>query len=172
MRGCRSADLGLGIGVLAIVIAVGCSEPALNALPENPCALLSTQQVASAAGVEVSRALRQLSQRESIEAGRAGREPAPGSVCRYETPGELVSIAVILPDRRGPLGSRWRAPHCVARPRPWETQDDRVWMLGARAAVCVGPDLFVWVSVQMGHEPGAVVAATGVARAILRRLPS
>jgi hypothetical protein len=72
--------------MLVAIAVIGCSGPALTALPENPCHLLSAQQVAAAAGVEISGAHRVLSQRESIEAGQPGRQLPPGSICQYESP--------------------------------------------------------------------------------------
>jgi hypothetical protein len=69
MRTRCSAGLLFGLGMLALGAAICCSAPSLTALPENPCDLLSKQQVASAAGVKISKATRALSQRESIESG-------------------------------------------------------------------------------------------------------
>jgi hypothetical protein len=140
-------------------------------LPENPCDLLSVKQVA-AAGVEISRAERVLSQQESIESSQPGRQRSAGSICRYNSPSRLVSIAVIFPDRRGPLDSRSQPARCRAGSEPVDSRDDRIWRAGGATAVCVGPDLVVWISVQMAHEPGATEAATGVARAIVQRLPA
>jgi hypothetical protein len=157
--------------ILVAIGIIGCSGPALTALPENPCDLLSVRQVAAAAGVEISGAHRVLSQRESIEASQPGRQPPPGSICRYESPTPLVSIAVIFPDRRGPLARRSEAPRCRAGNALVVSRDGRIWRAGGASAVCVGSDLVVWVSVQMAHESGATPAAMGVARAVVQRLP-
>ena len=157
--------------MLLAIAVIGCSAPGLTSLPENPCDLLSVRQVAAAAGVEISGAHRVLSQRESMEVGRSGRPPASGSICRYESPTPLVSIAVIFPDRRGPLDRRSETPRCRAAGTAGVSNDARVWRAGGASAVCVGPDLVVWVSVQMAHESGASPAAMGVARAIAQRLP-
>lgn len=158
-----------------LVAAIGCSAPTLTALPDNPCDLISARQVAAAAGVEISRTTRVLSQRESIDSSRSGRRPTAGAICRYETPSELGSIAVILPDRRGPLGTRSEPPTCGANDPTASARsspDGRVRISGGSGSVCVGPDLLVWVAVQQAHQRRATNAATGVANAILRRLPS
>jgi hypothetical protein len=125
--------------------------------------------------VEISRATRELSQRESIDSSRSGRRPAAGSICVYETPSELGSIAVIFPDRRGPLRSRSEPPSCGAygpTASAGSSPHGGVWISGGSGSVCVGPDLLVWVSVQEAHQRRATDAATGVANAILRRLRS
>jgi hypothetical protein len=44
--------------VIASIVVIECSAPALTALPENPCDLLSVRQAAAAAGVEISGAHR------------------------------------------------------------------------------------------------------------------
>ena len=136
---------------------------------------LRLRNCATAAGVEISKATRVLSQRESIESSKSGRQPVAGSICRYETPSELGSISVIFPDRRGPLASRAEPAKCGAHgptASAVSSTDGRVWISGGTGAVCVGPGLLVWVSVQMAHQPRATDAATRVAGAILRRLPS
>ena len=175
MRTRHSAWLPFRPGMLVLGAAIGCSAPTLTALPDNPCDLLSARQVATAAGVEISKATRVLSQRESIESSKSGRQPVAGSICRYETPSELGSISVIFPDRRGPLASRAEPAKCGAHgptASAVSSTDGRVWISGGTGAVCVGPGLLVWVSVQMAHQPRATDAATRVAGAILRRLPS
>ena len=174
MRTYRGDELRFGLGMLVLGAVIGCSGPALTVLPENPCDLLSEGQVATAAGVQISKATRVLSQGESIESANSGRQPPAGSICRYETPSELGSIAVIFPDRRGPLGSRSEPPKCGARgpaASAGSSPDGRSLISGGSGSVCVGPDLLVWVSVQMAHERRATDAATGVANAILRRMP-
>ena len=176
MRTRPSMEFTCCVGVLPLVAVVACSAPALTALPENPCDLLSVKQVAAAAGVEISGANRVLSQRESLEAATSAQGSAPGSICQYETPSEFGSIAVILPDHRGPLGSRSDPANCGTQwPTQWPkagSEDGRVRVSGGTASVCLGPDLVVWVSVQMGTGPRGSEAARGVARAIVRRLRS
>ena len=167
--------LAFGGAMLALAVAVGCSSPKLAALPENPCDLLSARQVAIATGVEIAGAKRVLSQSESIKAGKPGHQPPAGSICSYETRSELGSIAVIFPDRRGPLGTPSEPPNCgplSPTARSVSSLSGRAWVSGGAIGVCAGPDLIVWVSVQMAHEPRASQAAVEVARAILQRLPS
>jgi len=165
-----------GCGVLTLALAVGCSSAKLAALPENPCDLLSARQVAAATGLEIVAVKRVLSQRQSIEAGKPGYQPPAGSICSYETRSQLGSISIIPPLRRGPLGTRSAAPNCgppvAPSARSVSSPDGRFWGSGGTIAVCVGPDLIVWISVQMAHERRASDAAVGVARAILQRLPS
>lgn len=168
----RSIEFTCCVGVLPLFALIACSAPALTALPENPCDLLSVEELAAATGVEISGASRVLGHRETFEAARSGQEPRRGSICRYETPSEFGSIAVIFPDRRGPLASRSEPPNCGTQWPTSGSEDRRVGVSGGTASVCVGPDLVVWVSVQMGIGPRAPDAARGVARAILRRLPS
>lgn len=176
LSGARSSrGSAFGVGVLALAVALGCSSPKLAALPENPCDLVSARQVAAATGLEIVAAKRVLSQRESIESGKPGHEPRAGSICSYETRSELGAILVIFPDRRSPLGAPTDASHCgpvASSGRSVSSLGGRAWGSGGTIAVCVGPDLIVWISVQMAHERRASDAAVGVARAILHRVPS
>jgi hypothetical protein len=124
--------------IATLLTEIGCSTPALTELPENPCELLSVKQVAAAAGVEISGAERVLSQQESLESGQPGHQRAAGSICRYDSPTPLVSIAVIVPDRRGPLDSRSEPARCRAAREPVDSSTDRIWRAGGASAVCVG----------------------------------
>jgi hypothetical protein len=131
----RRLEFAAASRMLAVAAVVGCSAPALTALPENPCDLLSVEELAAATGVKISGANRVLGQRESFEAARSGQEPRPGSICRYETPSEFGSIAVIFRDRRGPLGSRSEPPNCGTHWSAAASEDGRVRVSGGTASV-------------------------------------
>lgn len=171
MQALRRLQFAAISSVFSVAAVIGCSRPALAVLPENPCELLSVRQVSAAAGVQISGAQRVLSQQESFEAGASSQPPASGSICRYDSPTPLVSIAVIFPDRRGALDRRSEAPRCAGADAANDSIDPRIWSAGGARAVCVGPELVVWVAVQMAHESNAGPAAMGVARAIVQRLP-
>lgn len=148
----RSIEFTWSVGLLPLAL-IACSATALTALPDNPCDLLSVEELAAATGVEISGASRVLGQRESFAAAKSEQEPRRGSICRYETPSEFGSIAVIVPDRRGPLASRSEPPNCGTHWPTAGSEDGRVRVSGGTASVCVGPNLVVWVSVQMGFGP-------------------
>jgi hypothetical protein len=171
MQALRRLQFAAVSSAFSVAAVIGCSRPALAVLPENPCELLSVQQVSAAAGVQVSGAQRVPGQQGSLEAGAASQPPASGSICRYDSPTPLVSIAVFFPDRRGALDRRSEDPRCAGADAANDSIDPRIWPAGGAHAVCVGPDLVVWVAVQMGHEPNAAPAGLGVARAIVQRLP-
>jgi len=74
-------------------------QPRLTALPDNPCELLTQQEMATITEVEITSVQRVPSIGELAEAQGQHRQPDAGIVCVYSTSSPMQSIAVVVPRR-------------------------------------------------------------------------
>ena len=86
-------------------------RPAVASLPENPCELLTADQVAAATGLRVTRAHRVPDIGEIIRAEKEGRTAHANTICSYDTPSEYVNIAIIIPPVGEQNSAAYRSEH-------------------------------------------------------------
>ena len=91
----------------------------LTSLPENPCDLLTVEQISAATGLQVTAQQRVPTHEEyneSLQAQRENRAPPAGSVCSYEMSGEFGSISLMLPSPEGRTSAAyWEARNTYFR---------------------------------------------------------
>jgi hypothetical protein len=172
------------IPIAAIILAIeqavseGPAEPRFASLPENPCAVLTVQQVAAATGTEVTESRRVPSILKVVEAQREGREPLPGTICAYSTGSEFGQLSIHLP----PRSERRSTTYWEARERYFRTYPGSArpilnlgidaWLAGgASLQVLVREDEYFVVSTQW-YQPRSSQVLTALSRAVLERLES
>lgn len=69
----------------------------LASLPENPCDLLTLEQVSAITNLNVIEKRRVPSIDEIIQAQSEGRQPGPGRICSYETQSDIGAITISVP---------------------------------------------------------------------------
>src|SRR5260370_33203081 len=85
----------LGIIVLAILWSDWLEgQVAHRRSPENPCAIVTAQEVAAATHLEITEARRVPSIKKIVLAQHRAQEVGPGSICSYETPSDIGSISI------------------------------------------------------------------------------
>lgn len=67
-------------------------------LPENPCELLTAEQVAAASGVKILSARRVPDIGEIIRAQKENRRARPGTICNYDSSADVGDIVIIVPE--------------------------------------------------------------------------
>jgi hypothetical protein len=177
-------------GALPFVGARFETSPQLTTLPDNPCAVLTQEQMAAITGLEVTTVRRVPSVTKIVEAQRNGRAAGPGTICVYETDSAFGGISIFVPDRT----TRTTDVYWAARSRYFETYRGSArsvpniaidaWLAGgADLHVLIRDNEFFTVSAQMwsqthpipsdqGHEffVRAGELLTAIARAIVARL--
>jgi len=169
--------------VLLVLLAVaGCSpsrfaSARLTSWPENPCAILTADQVASATGLAMTNVRRAPSIGKIVQASRVGGDPGPGKhICVYETRSEYVDVTIVTP----PTDQRSSAAYWAAREeyfrtfpgsaRPIANLGQDAWLSGgATLRVLARRDLHFAVTARM-YQPGADQMLIALARAVLARL--
>jgi hypothetical protein len=106
----------------------------LASLPDNPCDLLTSEQVAVATGLEVTEARHLPSIRKIVQAQNIGGEPEPGTICSYETRSEFGAVTVVVP----PHADRSAASYWQDRERAFST-----FPMSARMISGVGEDAWL-----------------------------
>jgi len=166
------------------------TSPRLTTLPDNPCAVLTQEQMAMLTNLEVTAVRRVPSITKVVEAERENREPGPGTICVYETDSAFGGISIWVPGRTTrTTDAYWAARSSYfetyrgsARPIPNVGMD--AWLAGgADLHVLVRDNEYFTVSAQMwsqmypipsgqGHEffIRAGELLTTIARAIVARL--
>ena len=150
----------------------------LASLSDNPCAVLSVEQVATATGTRVTASRRVPSILKVVEAQRERREPAPGTICVYSTRSEFGELTIYLP----PLSERHSANYWEAREkyfrtfpgsaRPIPNLGIDAWLAGGASlhVLARGDEYFV-VSTQL-YQQRSGQELIALSRAVLERLES
>jgi hypothetical protein len=71
-------------------------QVAHHGLPENPCAIVTAQEVGAATHLDITEARRVPSIKKIVVALKRGKEPGPGSICSYRTPSDVGSISIYV----------------------------------------------------------------------------
>src|SRR5688572_8743393 len=78
------------LAMVGAVVAISVSTfLQIGSLPENPCGLLTTQEVSLATGLVVIEVERVPDILELIRAQEESRNPGPGTICSYRTRSEF-----------------------------------------------------------------------------------
>jgi len=174
--------MGRRLAALTIVVLIpACSRAGrppshLTSWPENPCAVLAAEQVASATGLVVTNVRRASSIAKVVQASESGVAPGLGKyICVYETRSDYVDITIVAPPaEQRSTAAYWAARETYfrtfpgsARPVPGLGQD--AWLAGGAALhVLAGPDLHFAVTARM-YRAGADEVLIAVARAVLAK---
>lgn len=160
----------------AIAFASQVVPGTLASLPENPCAVLTLEQVAAATGVDVTRMQRVPGIPKIVQAQREQREPGAGSICTYETRSDFGEINIHVPPRtERRTASYWEAREKYFRSFPGSAQTipslgADAWLAGgASLHVLARDDEYYTVSTQM-YQRRSRELVIALARAILGRL--
>jgi hypothetical protein len=97
----------------AVIVAAVLSMPARSALPENPCALITAEDIAIVGQLVVQPGRRVPSKLQIVAAEREGRQPAPGTICVFESGVEFGGITVAFE----PAAQRSAATYRATRDR-------------------------------------------------------
>jgi hypothetical protein len=147
----------------------------LASLPDNPCDLLTREQVAVASGLEVVDARRAPDIRSVVEAQDAGRDPAPGIICSYDTRSEFGTLMVVVP----PPAERTAASYRQAREKAFMPPSlaqvisglgEDAWSSGSGVHVLTGQGEYFVVGCQKCGGRSAPAQLVAIARAVMDRL--
>lgn len=174
-----------GLVVMFVSFIFGCSSvgspptktppPRLVSLPENPCDVLTVEQVSVVTGLRVVDHGRVPSLEKVVKAREQGSDPPPGRICSYETSGDFGAITLALPLESERSSIRyWEVRNAFLRNYPGSGQS--VGGVGAHAWIGGGNTLHVLVednvhftiSTQMYH-PAARDVLTRLATTALNR---
>ena len=67
-------------------------------LPDDPCELLTTEQVAAASGVRILSERRVPDIAEIIRAEKENRAARPSTICNYDSSADVGDIVIIIPE--------------------------------------------------------------------------
>jgi hypothetical protein len=163
---------------LSTVEAVSQLPPATRvaSLPENPCAVLTVEQVAVATGMHVIESRRLPSDRDIVEAEREHREPAPSAICAYSTDSAFGEIIISVPSVSERRSARyWEARETYFHTFPGSARaipnlGIDAWLGGgASLSVLAREDQYFSVSTQM-YQEGSRQVLIALGRAVLERL--
>jgi hypothetical protein len=148
-------------------------RPGRTMLPDNPCDIVSLEQVAEATGLMVTAFNRVAGILETTTAERESRPPPPGRLCVFETRSDFGQLMLYLPAEHTNLVFRaQRAKYFASYPgsaRPISGVGEEAWLAGgASLHVFAAPDFYFVVSVQM-YQPEAADLLVRLARAIINR---
>jgi hypothetical protein len=79
--------------LLAAAVTAGAALPE-RALPDNPCEIIDATEIAIAGQLVVQPGRRVPSIGQEVEAQKAGRPPAPGRICSFDTGVEFGAISL------------------------------------------------------------------------------
>lgn len=162
--------------VAGLVVLGGCAlggrAAALPELPEDPCKLLSAEEVSAVTGLQVAEGRRE----QGIGSSADGRAPGPGTICVYDTGGDFGAIQVIVPPPGERRTEAWRAAR-EAYFRQFPGSAAAVPGLGEDAWFAAGSTLHVLardgvhftLATRMA-QPRSRELLTALARAVLGRL--
>jgi hypothetical protein len=156
--------------------ANGVSQPAPQALlPDNPCEVLSSQQVSAITGLEVTSVNRVPSLAKVMVGQRKNREPGPGTICNYGTHSDFGSILIGMPAQLHRHAARYwetRAQYFASFPGAAHRVEGLgmdAWLSGGTTLhVLVRGDEYFTVSTQM-YQPRSRELLVNIARAVLNR---
>ena len=143
-------------------------------LPENPCELLTAEQVAAATGLRVTGARRMPDIGEIIRAEKEGRTARVNTICSYDTPTEFESITIIVP----PVSDQSSAAFRKAREDySRRSRAEPIAGLGEDAWLAAGTTLHVlagksaqFIVATRAHQDSSRDVVIAVANAVLARL--
>lgn len=149
-------------------------RPAVASLPENPCELLTAEQLSAAIGQRVTRAHRVPDIGELIRAEKEGRNARANTICSYDTPSEFGSITIIVP----PVGDQSSAAYRKAREDYFrQFHGESIDGLGEDAWIAAGTTLHVlagktaqFIVATRTVRDGSRDIVIAVAKAVLARL--
>ena len=158
-------------------VSAGPESKRLTSWPENPCAVLTAEQVAAATGVTVTKARRAPSILKIVQAGNAAGDPGPGRyICVYETSVENADLTVVIPsEEQRTAGAYWAARQEYFRTfpgsaRPIPNLGEDAWLAGgADLHVLARRDLHFSVTSRL-YRAGSDTMLVSLARAVLARL--
>ncbi len=172
--GTAACSSGRSGGAAPAAAAPEAVRTAVVSLPENPCELLTAEQVAAATQLPVTRARRVPDIGEIIRAEKEGRPARANTICSYETPSEFESITIIVP----PVSEQNSAAYWKAREeyfRQFHAEaiagiGEDAWLgAGAMLNVLAGKTARFTVATRVAREKSPEVLAA-VARAVIARL--
>jgi uncharacterized protein (DUF1697 family) len=168
-QGCSS-----GRGAAAPAASPEVVRRTVASLPENPCELLTAQEISAAGGQHVSNAHRVPDIGEIIRAEKEGRTARANNICAYDTMNEIGGISIIVP----PVSEQSRAAYRRAREDYFrQSSGENIHGIGLDAWLAGGTTLHV-----LAGETAQFIVATrtardgsrdmviGVAKAVLARL--
>jgi hypothetical protein len=155
--------------------APGQVSPRLITLPDNPCDLLTREQLAAITRLDITAVQRVPSISKIVEAQRENREPDPGTICSYETRSAFAAISVFVP----PRAIRTTDTYWAARSKYLETYPGSgrpipdvgidAWLAGgADLHVLVRQNEYFTLSTQM-YQKQSRELLINIARAVLAR---
>jgi hypothetical protein len=144
-------------------------------LPENPCELLTIQQISFATGLEVIEMRRVPDIAEIVRAQEEGRNPGPGNICSYRTISEFGEINIdIPPQAERNVGHYWKTRDSYFRTFPGSADPisglgKDAWIGGGTSLhVLVRDDVHLGISTQFYQRRSREVVVD-VARYVLRQ---
>jgi hypothetical protein len=146
----------------------------VSSLPENPCELLTAEQVATATRLRVTRARQVPDIGEIIRAEKEGRTARANTICSYDTPTEFESITIIVP----PVSDQSSAAFRKAREdNSRRFRAEPIAGLGEDAWLAAGTTLHVlagksaqFIVATRAYQEGSRDVVIAVAKAVLARL--
>ena len=149
-------------------------RPAVASLPENPCELLTAEQVSDATGLRVTRARRVPDIGEIIRAEKEGRTARANTICSYETPTEFESITIIVP----PVSDQSSAAYRKAREdysrrfnaEPIAGLGEGAWLSAESTLHVLAGRTAQFIVSTRAHREGSRDVVIAVANAVLDRL--
>jgi len=108
MRSHLLGAVGLAAGLAGALVAQTPSGIQFAALPDNPCDLLTREQVAAATGLVVTSRRRKPDLMQIVAAQKTHRNPDPGTICSYETQSEFGQLKVVVPTPAERTAARYR----------------------------------------------------------------
>ena len=168
--------------VTLFVAATGCfpagrGSPRLGAWPDNPCAVLTGEQVTAATRLTVTNVRRAPSIGKVVQAPHTGGDPGPGKyICVYETRSDYVDLYVIAPtpEQSSSVGY-WASREQYFRQFPGSARaianlGEDAWIAGGTTLhVLARHDLHFVVATRM-YQEGSDRVLIALARAVLARV--
>jgi hypothetical protein len=160
--------------LLAAAVTAGAALPE-RALPDNPCEIIDATEIAIAGQLVVQPGRRVPSIGQEVEAQKAGRPPAPGRICSFDTGVEFgaISLSVL------PRADRRQAAYRESRERYFRTfagsarhiagLGEDAWLAGgASLHVLIRADEFFTLSTQQ-YQPESGELLTKIANLIVAK---
>ena len=144
-------------------------------LPENPCDLLTPQQISAATGLVVIGMWRVPGIEEIIRARDEGRNPDSGDICSYRTGSEFGAISIGIPPQAEQNAAHYlevrdryfRTFHGSAQLIPGLGKD--AWLAGGTSlSLLIRDDVQLVITTQM-YQPRSREIVINVAREILKQ---
>jgi hypothetical protein len=166
----------LSLPTVAACLPGGPEAKRLTSWPENPCAVLTAEEVTAATGVTVVKLRRAPSIAKIVNATGTGGDPGPGKyICVYETTTENADITIIIPpEAQRTAGAYWAARQEYFRTypgsaRPITDLGQDAWLAGGAVLyVLARRDMHFAVTSRM-YQPGSDHVLIALARAVLAR---